>query len=282
VKVARLQLPELATPVVALCCDGAHYDVATLERLWRAESDGSDFFARVIASGSAGLAELHARLANGRRPTEARIRDGECLPLPPCDDTRSAYLQLAPAELRGDAPRFHHRDARAFVGDAQPVAVWTGSLAVEVGLAIVLGDDLERACEREARRAVLAWTLLIDWTIGDAWERDAPQPPSQLGPALCFRPRLEEVLEREIVLTVSGTRRTTSAIRVRAFSITECLAYLSHHVALRAGDVIGTGCVVGGRERVRVGEQVNVEVPGVMALSGFSVRAPEAATWRAS
>jgi hypothetical protein len=273
VKLARLQRPEMATPVLAVSCDDVCYEVAELERRWRGSSDGDDFFARVVAARGAGLDELHARLTSGQRPTEARLLDGEYLPLPPFDPARGAYVQLGPSD-RPAPVVFQHRDARALVGDGQPVPLKTGRAFVEVGLAVLLGDDLDHASAHEAMRSVLGFSLVIDWTAGDPWISPfEPQPPSQLGRELVVRPRLDSLLDRPLIISVDDAHSETRPIAARSQSIGESLAYLSQHVALCAGDLVGLGCVAGGRIEVAPGQRVQVRLRGGTSLAGWGARA---------
>lgn len=282
VKIARVRVAEFATPVTALVCDGALYDVALLEVATGRPDRGGDFFERVVAGRAAGFGELHARLLAGRRATEARIVEGEFLPLAPCDGARGAYVQLGPSDLDTEEPAFESRDSRAFVGDAQPVVIRAQSVVASVGLAVMLAEDLEAAGPLEALRAVLGWTLIIEWSHGDAAKTGRPRPASTLGPWLVLQPNLAGVLGKSLALRHRGELRMTDAVDARAFTVGESLAFLSHHVALRAGDVVGLGCARGGRVQLAAGERIHVELPGVMSLEGWTSELPVATAWRAS
>ncbi|MBM4359063.1 MAG: fumarylacetoacetate hydrolase family protein [Deltaproteobacteria bacterium] len=272
-KVARLLVPERATPVLALVCDGALYDVATLERSFGNEEPHGDFFERVVVARGAGLDALQARLVAGRRPTESRILEPGGFPLPPFDPQRGAYVQLGPADEDAVVPGYQHRDARAVVGDGQPVPVFGEPSFVDVGMAVLMGDDLEAASAAEALRAAVGFSLLLEWCAEDAWSRLAAPPISQLGATLVME-RLDRFNERTLVVTRGAARRETAPIGRRTFAVADSLAYLSHRVALRAGDVVGLGRVVGGREPIRAGELVSVALPGVVSLHGRAVRVP--------
>lgn len=280
---ARVRVPEVALPTTALVVDGALYDVAELDRQFGMADAGGDFFERVVATRAAGLDMLEARLLAGRRPTEARLVAEDALLLPPCDPSRCVYVQLEPAPGSSLAPSFQIRDARALVGHGQPVVTSTSSpLSAEVGLAVVLADDLERAHPEEARRAVLGYTLVIDWTTEDCWERGGPQPPSQLGPVLLVSPRgMADVRER-LVVEVEGQRRVTEPLDERTLAWVEALAYVSHHVSLHAGDVVGLGAPSGGRFSMPEGGRLTVELSRSLRLDGWCVVAPLDDRWRRS
>src|SRR5690606_14625834 len=125
--------------------------------------------------------------------------------------------QLAPYAHPGAEPIFELRSARSLVGDGQPVPAEVGEthLTAELGLAAVVAEELEAADAREAERAILGFTLLLDWTRPGRWQ--APpggrEPPSQLGPFIATGRRLREleatarIGERQVALgPVTGWR----------------------------------------------------------------------------
>ena len=168
-RVAQVRVDEHASSVLALACDGELYDVDRLEAAWGVAHplSGRDFHTRVVSARGEGLDELDARLRQGPRPASARLPRWEYVPLPPCDLDRAAYLQLAPYGHDGPMPLFEHRDARGLLGDDQPVPFFgpAGELAVEAGVAALLGDDLWQAAPREAQRAILGVTLASIGTV---------------------------------------------------------------------------------------------------------------------
>ena len=265
-RIARVQIDEFAKPVVALVVDGAYYDVGALEERWNwlDRFGPADFHARVIGARSAGLDLLEMRLRAGDRPTEARLLPGEFLPLPPCDTDRATYVQLGPYDDDQDEPRFEHRYARTLVGHDQPVV--TSDPHVEAGLAVVLGEDLDRASAREAERAMLGFTLLLDWRGGS----------SQLGPELVIGVGLRDLAKREASLNGQGE------IGAWRFHPSEALAFVSQHMPLRAGDVVGLGCVANGRAAPAFGEPVTLSVDRFMTLRGWAVQGPDPVDWRRS
>ncbi len=282
----------MATPVVALVVDGAYYDVAGLESAWSlpAVVEDNGFHARVLAARCAGLHELDARLRTGIRPTEARLLPSEYLPLAPCDPDRAAYLQMAPYDLASEVPAFQARDSRSLVGDQQPVAFPTGAQQpyFEAGLAVVLADDLWRATALEAGRAILGTTLLIDWTPSpDPWsaQPSGPSPPSQLGPELLVGAEAQAISGAAAQVIIGGVVCDAGPVGAWRFRPAEALAYLSQHQPLRAGDVVGTGCLVGGRapiagQTLAFGDRSQVTLPGKLTLTGWAVPGPALGAWR--
>jgi hypothetical protein len=293
-RIAVVRVAEIATPVVALVVDGAYYDLAALESFWsvRPAVEDCGFHARVLAARCAGLHELDARLRSGHRPTEARLLPGEYLPLAPCDPDRAAYLQMAPYDLADDLPAYERRDSRLLVGDGQPVAFPAGveQPHYELGLAVVLADDLWRASAREAERAILGYTLLIDWTAcPDPWAAapSRPSPPSQLGPELLVGVRERDIGGATVRVTIGEASHEAGSVGAWRFTPAESLAYLSQHTPLQAGDVVGTGCVPAGRatgvdHSLAYGERLRVTLQGRLMLTGWAVPGPAQRAWRLS
>jgi 2-keto-4-pentenoate hydratase/2-oxohepta-3-ene-1,7-dioic acid hydratase in catechol pathway len=130
--------------------------------------------------------------------------------------------------------------------------------------------------------------LLLDWTgRTDRWARptSAPEAPSQVGPFLLVGPLGRRLLDEPLLLRVGTESYRVGAARDGPFRIGEALAYLSQHVALRAGDLVGTGSVHGGRlpatgRPLGYHDRVSVSVPGLATLHGWAVRGPEPVAWR--
>src|SRR3954463_6542164 len=118
-RIARVIHESSPFPVSALERDGALYEIGELAH--RLGSHGApdllvgatDFFARVIALRCAGLATLDERLCAGDRPTEARLRPGSFVWLPPCDIDRALYVHVEPAPLSDSAGEPSYRIANA-------------------------------------------------------------------------------------------------------------------------------------------------------------------------
>ncbi|MSP23985.1 MAG: hypothetical protein EXR75_02245 [Myxococcales bacterium] len=291
-RLAHVRRSELAAPVVALECDGALYEVATLEEAWRTPSPlGSDFFCRVIAARCAGLAELEARLLSGTRPTEARLFDAECLPLPPCAPERSAYWQLG-ACPRESPPRFSLRDARALAGDGQPVLVsgHAGAARFDVGFAALLGDELAGASAGDARRAVVGLTLLIDWgaECDDVDCSEGPGAhlhglaagalaPAHVGARLVTGSAAHALGDLDLSVRVGDALFRCGAGRYDGHGIYDRLARLSDHATLAPGDLVGLGPLPGARfgqrsdRPVAFGVSVTVSLGRELRLAGSAI-----------
>ncbi len=270
-----------------MLCDGAYYDVrrlaAQIMPSWQPQPTG--FFQQVVAARAARLDELYARLQAGQRPTEARLHDVRALA--PCDTSRSLYVQLEQAVdggagVGGPPPRFYHCDARALVGHGQPVLFpvgHTGNPELRVGLAVVLAEELWRAGPREAERAVLGFSLLLDWR--DDCNRQVVGPgqvPSQLGPALVLGPSMATLERRSIRVTTAEGVHEVKAIGEGDLDLGEGLAFISQHLHLCPGDLVGLPARL--RVVLSFGEAVTASLTEMLTLQGWALSGSEAADWR--
>jgi len=296
-----LQLPT-STPLVALERDGALYDVAELDRRFGAKlpatGGASDFHTRVIALGCAGLSAHDERLRSGDRPSSARLQPGTFLWLPPCAGDRAAYIQLgaygaAPDE---DRPIYRIGNGRGLLGHEAtvPFPASEDEPDYELNLGALLGEDLRRATPEEAERAIAGYAVLNDWCARGAEARatsrgsprsEARDFATQLGPALVTPDELGDVEPLRTLARVDAEPRPCVPVGSWTFSIFESIAYVSEHVELRAGDVIGAGCVLGGSaasagQRLGYGSAVELLIERVGKLAGRPVRGPGPIAWR--
>jgi 2-keto-4-pentenoate hydratase/2-oxohepta-3-ene-1,7-dioic acid hydratase in catechol pathway len=294
-------------PIVALERDGALYDVAALDRLHGTTfsperfEGASDFHTRVVALGCAGLAELDEALLSGSRPSDARLLPGSFLWLPPCDPDRAAYLQLG-GDARDAAlaeevePPYWLGNPRGFLGHEARVPFPWGEDEpdYELGVAAILAEDVRGARPDEADAALLGYAILNDWTgrtlEARARAAGAPTTPArdfatQLGPVLVTKDEVGDVSALRTRARVDGEVHDGSRAGASPWSLAEAIAYLSHHVELRAGDVIGAGCVLRGSataagRTLRHGERVELSVERLGMLAGVPVVGPGPARWR--
>ena len=302
-KIARVLLdqadPEPPRATVALERDGALYDVGELDRRFgtRFSPDAflgaTDFHTRVIALACAGLDALDERLRAGDRPTEARILPGTFLWLPPCDPDRALYVQMAPYDAALDEPSYRIGNARGLLGhDALvPFPARETRPDFELGIAAVLAEDLHAATADEAARAILGYAILNDWTARDEAARaplcasSARDFATQLGPTLVTRDEVGDVARLKAQARVGGAVITRTSIGGFSFSLAESIAYVSRHVPLRAGDVIGAGRVIGGSASegpapLRFDAPVELAVERLGKLAGRPARGREPPPFR--
>jgi 2-keto-4-pentenoate hydratase/2-oxohepta-3-ene-1,7-dioic acid hydratase in catechol pathway len=286
-----------AEPMLALERDGAVYSVAALERArdtaWSPERfpDAGDFHTRVVALACAGLDELDDALRRGERPSEARLLPGTFLWLPPCAPDRSllVHVDAAAASALG-APAHRIGNARSLVGHEArvPFPADEASPDFELGIAAVLGEDLERATEAEADAAIVGVAIVNDWVARDA-ERvllAAGAPASaardfatQLGPVLVTRDELGDLGALRTRARIDGEALASAPLGELPCSIATAIAAVSTSIELRAGDVVALGPVRGGSARshgrsIVYDERVDLAIERLGTLGGAPVRGP--------
>lgn len=267
-------------PAVALERDGAVYGVAALADALGSScamvEEGLDFQHAVISLRGEPFRELDERLRSGERPSSARLLPGTFTWLPPCDTERAAFITTtadATASIAPDrGPSFQIGSARALLGhDATvPVLADERDLGFECAVAAVLGEDLFRATAREAHDAILGYTLLLQLTgaLG-----------AQLGPSLVTRDEAGPIAKLRAQIRVDGQPLPVCEVGDQPFSAAETIAWISHHVPLRAGDVIGASRLIVPRARVAYGTRVDLAVERLGRLAGKPARGPEMRAW---
>lgn len=122
-------------------------------------------------------------------------------------------------------------------------------LDYEVELAVILGDTLHRATPAEARRAILGYTLMCDysersyqlehngqWTKGKSCDTFAP-----FGPVLVTKDELPDPDNIQLELRVNGELRQSGNTSQLIMPVADLLAYVSQFMTLSPGDVVSTG-----------------------------------------
>lgn len=280
--------PEECTPQVRLAIerDGALYDVAELDRIFDTAyapdrfAGAGDFHTRVIALRGAGLDALDDRLRRGERPSEARLLPDAVLWLPPRDPDRALFVQMASPRVARAAPSFRFENARALVGHAGRVIFPAdeGRPDYELGVAAILAEDLERATPRDAEAAILGFAILNGWCGRDAEDADpsaARLVAAQLGPVLVTADDIEDLARLRAQVRVDRRVVISADLGGWTFSAAESIAWASRHTPLRAGDVIGLGCVASGasaRALPAWGSDVELLVERLGKLSGQPIR----------
>ncbi|NUQ78987.1 MAG: fumarylacetoacetate hydrolase family protein [Polyangiaceae bacterium] len=305
-RIARVLRAEDLRPIVALERDGALYDVALLEQIFGTErapgpiAEPWDFHSRVVALAGAGLAELDDRLLAGDRPTEARLHPGSFVWLAPIDTDRALFVQLGgstPA-LSGIAPKptYWIGNARGFLGHDASVPFPHGEEDpdVELCLGAVLGEDLRRAACSEAERAILGYAVLGSWTARNE-ERlcaSAGAPPTrardfgpQLGPVLVTKEESGDVRELRSRIQAGADAVRGSLAGAQTFTLAESIAFVSAHIELRAGDIIGAPPAPGASftasgKRLPYNTPIDLTIERIGKLTGRPMRGPEPAAWR--
>jgi 2-keto-4-pentenoate hydratase/2-oxohepta-3-ene-1,7-dioic acid hydratase in catechol pathway len=296
-RIAHVLQLATSTPIVALERDGVLYDAAELERHFGtklADIRGvSDFHTRVAALRCAGLHALDDRLLSGDRPASTQLHPATILWLPPCATDRAAYIQFGPYAHGAERPWYRFGNSRALLGHAAeiPFPSLEDEPDYELNLAALLGEDLWRATPEEVERAIAGYTVLNDWTARGMEARslargispsEAKDFATQLGPVLVTPDELDSIEALRTQVRVDVETRLCSRVGEWTFSLAESVAYISNHIELRAGDVIGAGRVFGGSadQRVPYGACVEVMIERIGRMTGKPVRGPAPLPWR--
>jgi hypothetical protein len=270
---------DFTEPILALERDGSLYAAEALDHAFGVAllDRPSDFHARAIAGGGAGLGALDERLRAGDRPSAARLLPDAFTWLAPCDTERALFAELAPHDLPCEEPLHRLGDARALLGHGAviPFPPGIGGPACELAIAAVLGDEVAHATPLEAERATLGFAILAVWSgarsTATGWE--SRRAPSQLGPLLVTRDEVADVAGLRAEVRVDGKPRGALRVEGARFGAFESIAWLSRSLDLRAGDVVGLGTLRGGRIEVPFGETVELLVERLGKLSGRPVLA---------
>ncbi len=252
---------DVSHEVLALERNGALYSVPELDRHVSGDPlhTSEDLHVRLFSLGGAGLFHHDERLKAGDRPTEARILPGSFTWLPPCDTSRALFVRMAPHDHPSIAPVYGLGSARGLLGHDE-IAMFPSGVElpdVEVGIAAVMGEDIERATPGEAERAIFGYTIACGWVS----RAEAPWDPTdrassldagardfaaQLGPVLVSRDEIADPSALRVEVRAGGQTALRGATSGARFSIAASIAHVSHRVPLCAGDVIALGCVAGG------------------------------------
>lgn len=267
--------PLLPTPVLER--DGALYRIADLAGMLGPRgarlAAGGDFHATVIAAGGASLRELDERLRSGERPAEARVLPSTFTWLPPCDPDRAA-LVMCDAPPHAKEPSVRLASARSLIGHEATVPCDPAArdVAIEASVVAMIADDLFRAEEAEASAAIFGFAVMLAFEGGLG---------AQLGPVLVTRDEVPLVTRLRAHVRVAGSAIDGCTIADAPFTPAEQIAFASHKMPLRAGDLIRVARVQSSaKARVAFGSRVDVAVERLGRLTGKPSRGPEMRSWR--
>ena len=281
VRIARYLVRSTTRPRVGLERDGVLYDVQALEDALgpavEVPGDPWDFHTRVVALGCAGLRELDAALLQGRRPASAVVdRTDGFAALAPCDTDRASFVQV---DVRAPRPFVRLGAGRALAGQDELVDLPRGEHepAIEVSLAMLLGEDLRDATLPEARHAILGFAVLVDWCGREheraAWPHETVKGlRGSLGPELVAQAILPKAAPLRASVAIDGRTVELGAIGELGQSPEQAVALASSVLELRAGDVVGLGPFAPSIElRVDFHARVAAAIERVGTLRGAAV-----------
>ncbi|MFD8333136.1 fumarylacetoacetate hydrolase family protein [Streptomyces solisilvae] len=199
-------------------------------------------------------------------------------------------------EMEGSADRtrrprdpwfFVKTSAHSVVEDQATVHRPRGSEALdyEVELAVVIGRTARDVPAREALGVIAGYTIVNDLSARDLMKRP-DRPPAMaydwvgqkcfdgaapLGPWITPAAYVPDCHDLAIRLSVNGTVKQSSTTANLIHDVYEQIAWLSHQLTLRPGDVIATGTPAGvglpRQDYLRSGDVVRAEISGLGSLT---------------
>jgi acylpyruvate hydrolase len=160
-----------------------------------------------------------------------------------------SHIREMGRELPSDPTLFPKYPA-ALVGARDEIILPPESQQVdwEAELAFVVGRQVRRADESEARAAIAGYTICNDismrdwqnrtlqWVAGKTWEHSTP-----LGPALVTPDEVDHARDLPIGCDVDGEPRQAARTSDLVFDPVETVRYISTICTLEPGDVVSTG-----------------------------------------
>ncbi|QAY64401.1 FAA hydrolase family protein [Xylanimonas allomyrinae] len=232
--------------------------------------------------------DLSALLARGGawQPGEVLAEATPTLPLPRPGKVICCGLNYGDhiAETGRDMPAYptlFAKHADTLLADGQDIRLPAGlQVDWEAELAVVVGRELRRASEDEARAAVAGYTVANDISVRD-WQRRTPQwfqgknwdATTPLGPVVVTPDEADPQAGLDVLCRVNGVERQRGSTRTLVFPSAALLAYASTFTVLRPGDIVLTGTPGGVGMGMtpplylRDGDVVETEIPGIGTLT---------------
>lgn len=176
-------------------------------------------------------------------------------------------------------PPYYKGSCDSIVGPGAPIPspYYTQRLDLELEIGIVVGREGRNLSFEEAERCIAGYTILIDSSCRDGYEREPFGPNKRkdfntvLGPCLVTPDEIEEG-DLACRITVDGELwwEGNTGHR-RSFTPAQLVAYMSDNETVFPGDLIGTGtvglgCSMDLHKWPKVGARVRFEVEGIGRL----------------
>jgi 2-keto-4-pentenoate hydratase/2-oxohepta-3-ene-1,7-dioic acid hydratase in catechol pathway len=202
---------------------------------------------------------------------------------------------LPPGETRAAdvEPRWLPKYPNDPTGPGGPIPFWdvvkANTLQAEAELAVVVGATLSRASVDEARDGIFGWTAFNDVTAFEmAWENMMYFAVAKsLDGYACFGPWVRTDLSEDRVMQgleitgkVNGSQSQSGNTKYYKFTPSEMISHISHHISLRAGDIVTLGTPYPTGE-MAVGDRAEVTVEEVGTLVNQVVSQADYLKWRA-
>jgi 2-keto-4-pentenoate hydratase/2-oxohepta-3-ene-1,7-dioic acid hydratase in catechol pathway len=188
-----------------------------------------------------------------------------------------------PAVLR-EQPVYYTCDHLAVSGPDDEIVAPPDSVQLdyELELGVVLGRTARDVPADRAAALVFGWTVFNDWSLRDTQARVMQgnlgpglgkdfDGGTTLGPCIVTRDELPDPYALEMCARVNGEEWSRGNSSSMTHRVEDALALLSTGRTLHAGEVIGSGTVLGGSgfeigRRLKDGDVVELEIAGIGVL----------------
>jgi 2-keto-4-pentenoate hydratase/2-oxohepta-3-ene-1,7-dioic acid hydratase in catechol pathway len=238
------------------------------------------------------IVEYEGDLFDKPRPTGATIPREKIALLSPCAPTKIVALwnnfHALAAKLGKQEPNhplFLIKPASSVAGPGDPIrrpASYTGKIAYEGELGIVIGRHCKDVAESEAAGYIFGYTCVNDVTAAEVLNEDVNFPQwcrskgydtfSCLGPVIV--PDLDRSQAR-VVTRLDGVERQNYALADMIFSPAAQVSRISHDMSLLPGDVIACGTSLGVGS-IKDGSTVEITIDGIGSLVNALAASPGA------
>ena len=156
----------------------------------------------------------------------------------------------------------------SLIGDGQPIRLPGVSKQVEYEgeIGVIVGQQLSRVDEKQARAAIMGIAAVNDVTARDLQKSDSQWTRAKGFDTFCPVGQPGDVPADlgtlEVVTRVNGQERQRGKASQMAFSIPMLLSYISNIMTLEPGDLVCTGTPAG-VGTLKAGDEVEIEVVGV-------------------
>ena len=204
--------------------------------------------------------------------------------LSPCVPTKVVALWnnfRALSEKLGKAapshPLFLIKPPTSVIGDGEPIQrpkAYSGKIAYEGELGIVIGRRCSSVSVEEAEAAIFGYTCVNDVTAGELLQEDPNFPQwcrakgfdtfGCLGPTIATATGFDWRAAR-VITTLDGVERQNYPLDDMIFTPAEQVSLISHDMTLEPGDVIACGTSLG-IGSIKDGAEVSVSIEGIGTL----------------
>jgi 2-keto-4-pentenoate hydratase/2-oxohepta-3-ene-1,7-dioic acid hydratase in catechol pathway len=154
----------------------------------------------------------------------------------------------------------------------------------DVAIAALVGEELRSSTVKDVEKAIVGYTILVRWIAPTAEKRSgsthARSFATSLGPLLVSKEEAGAIDALRVRVRAAGDNRDLMVTTMSDWSFSEAIAFVSRHVPLMPGDVVGGVPIPGARATLRelglsFGTTLEVAIERLGKLASRPVRGPE-------